>query len=63
VWRECAHSTSSYHFSINLVHLGFALKALPESTMLQRRSKSGDSLPTIEVEPKNETNFTGSNPP
>ena len=31
--------------------------------MILRSTKSGDFLTTIEVEPKNETNFTGSNPP
>jgi len=31
--------------------------------MLLRKPNSGDSLTTIEVEPKNKTNFTGSNPP
>jgi len=31
--------------------------------MFPHRSKSGDSLTAIEVEPKHETIFTGSNPP
>jgi feruloyl esterase len=49
-------NTINYYEAASLVHQ-------PESTMLERRSKSGDSLLRIAVEPKNETTFTGCDPP